>query len=82
MADRPLPQAVSEPRSFRWGAIALVLCFLALFLFVPLVAVFAEAFRRGVPVFLAAISEPEALAAIRLTLLVAVIAVPLNQFSE
>lgn len=78
MAPKSLPQAVSEPRAFRWGAIALVLCFLALFLFMPLVAVFAEAFRRGVPVFLSAISEPEALAAIRLTLLVAVIAVPLN----
>lgn len=78
MAHKLLPQAVSEPRAFRWAAVVLVLCFLALFLFVPLVAVFAEAFRRGVPVFLSAISEPEALAAIRLTLLVAVIAVPLN----
>ncbi len=44
----------------------------------PLLAVFVEAFRSGIPAYFAAINEPDALAAIRLTLLVAAIAVPLN----
>lgn len=52
--------------------------FLALFLFMPLLTVFSEALRKGFAVYLAAIIEPDALAAIRLTLLAAVIAVPLN----
>jgi sulfate transport system permease protein len=58
--------------------IALALGFLTLFLFVPLVAVFVEALAKGLDVYLAAIREPDALAAIRLTLLAALIAVPLN----
>lgn len=78
MAGNASRRPISEGPAVRWAAILLVLGFLVLFLLVPLTAVFAEAFRRGVPVYLAAISEPEALAAIRLTLLVAVIAVPLN----
>ena len=57
---------------------ALALAFLALFLFVPLAAVFAEALRKGWGVYLAAIAEPDARAAMRLTLLAAAIAVPLN----
>jgi sulfate/thiosulfate transport system permease protein len=52
--------------------------FLVLLLVVPLVTVFAEAFSRGVPWFAAALVEPDALAAIRLTVLVAAIVVPLN----
>lgn len=52
--------------------------FLALFLFMPLLTVFSEALRKGFGVYLAAIVEPDALAAIRLTLLAAAIAVPLN----
>ncbi|HET6467148.1 MAG TPA: sulfate ABC transporter permease subunit CysW, partial [Geminicoccaceae bacterium] len=52
--------------------------FLLVFLLLPLAAVFVEAFRRGVGAYLAAIVEPDAMAAIRLTLLVAAIAVPLN----
>jgi sulfate/thiosulfate transport system permease protein len=51
---------------------------LVLFLLLPLFAVFIEALRDGVGAYLAAIVEPDALAAMRLTLLVAVIAVPLN----
>jgi len=54
------------------------LAFLTLFLFVPLAFVFAEAFKKGVDVFLKAISDPDALSAVRLTLLAAGIAVPLN----
>jgi sulfate transport system permease protein len=55
-----------------------VLCFLVLFLLLPLIVVFTEAFKKGVSFYLAAISEPDAVNAIRLTLLAAGIAVPLN----
>jgi sulfate transport system permease protein len=58
--------------------IAVALLFLSLFLFLPLVAVFVEALKKGVEVYLAAITEPDALSAIRLTLVTAAIAVPLN----
>jgi len=54
------------------------LLFMTLFLFVPLATVFHQAFRKGLQVYLAAISEPDALSAIKLTLLAAAISVPLN----
>jgi sulfate transport system permease protein len=62
----------------RWLLIATALAFLTLFLFVPLAFVFYEALKKGGGVYLAAISDPDALDAIRLTLLTAAIAVPLN----
>jgi sulfate/thiosulfate transport system permease protein len=68
-ADRPAVRAV---------LIATALAFLTLFLLLPLLAVFVEALRQGLGAYLAGITEPDALAAIRLTLLVAVIAVPMN----
>ena len=68
----------TESRAAKWSAIALAGLFLALVLFIPLVAVFVEAFRLGWQAAFAAIVQPDALAAIRLTLLVAAIAVPLN----
>jgi sulfate transport system permease protein len=68
----------SESRPIQWLLIALAVLFLLLVLFLPLIAVFAEAFRRGLGVYLHALSEPDALAAIRLTLTVAAIAVPFN----
>ena len=58
--------------------IALSLIFLSLFLFLPLIAVFVEALRDGVGAYVAAITAPDTLAAIRLTLLTTCIAVPLN----
>ena len=58
--------------------IATALSFLVLFLVLPLVAVFVEAFRGGIGAYFAAITEPDARSAIRLTLTVAAIAVPLN----
>ena len=54
------------------------LLFLAVFLVMPLLAVFAQAFAKGFGVYFAAIAEPMALSAVKLTLLVAAIAVPLN----
>lgn len=70
--------ATAEPAWVRRGLIAIALIFLSLFLFVPLVAVFFEAFKKGVDVYLAAIVEPDAVSAIKLTLLAAAISVPLN----
>lgn len=71
-------RAVSEPAIIRWALIAIALLFVGLFLIAPLAVVFAEAFKKGGEGYLAAVSEPEAFAAIRLTLLVAAIVVPLN----
>jgi sulfate transport system permease protein len=70
--------ATTEPWLVRGVLILLALLFLSLFLFVPLIAVFAQAFEKGSAAYLAAFREPDALAAIRLTLLTAAIAVPLN----
>jgi sulfate transport system permease protein len=70
--------ALTEARAVRWTLIALAIGFLALFLVIPLLAVFSEALRRGVEPFLAAFDEPDTQSAIGLTLLVAAIAVPLN----
>ena len=62
----------------RHALLLVALLFLTLFLFIPLVAVFVEAFKKGAGVYLAAISEPDAAAAIRLTLIAAFVSVPLN----
>ena len=67
-----------EPRWVRWVLVATALAFLSLFLFVPLAFVFYEALKKGLGVYLAAISDPDAVDAIKLTLFVAGIAVPLN----
>ncbi len=72
------PRTLSEPRWVRALLIGIALAFLGLFLALPLVTVFVEAFRKGVDVYLASLVEPDAAAAIRLTLLVAFVAVPLN----
>lgn len=71
-------KATQEPVWVRWSLITLALLFLSIFLFVPLVSVFAEAFKKGWDVYLAAITEADALSAVVLTLTAAVIAVPLN----
>ncbi|MGE0213222.1 MAG: sulfate ABC transporter permease subunit CysW [Parvibaculaceae bacterium] len=67
-----------EPLSVRLLLIAVALAFLALFIGLPLVAVFAEALRKGTDAYFAALVEPDAVAAMRLTLTAAAIAVPLN----
>ncbi len=72
------PAATVEPLWVRITLITLALSFSALFLLLPLIAVFTEAFRKGWEAYLLAIIEPDALSAIRLTLLTAAIAVPLN----
>ena len=75
------PRASRARRSVPWVPIALItiaLLYLALFLFVPLAAVFYEALRKGVGVYWEAISEPDAISAIKLTFIAALIAVPFN----
>lgn len=71
-------RATTEPALIRWGLIALALAFLGLFVILPLIIVFGSALEKGFSDYFAAIHEPDALAAIRLTLLIAAIAVPLN----
>jgi sulfate transport system permease protein len=70
--------ALTEPRSVQWVAIGAVLGFVGVLLFVPLAVVFAQALAKGASAYFDSLRHPEALAAIRLTLLVAAIAVPLN----
>ncbi|NJL28813.1 MAG: sulfate ABC transporter permease subunit CysW [Thermoanaerobaculia bacterium] len=73
-----MSSATSEPRWVQLLLIGVALCFLALLLLGPLVMVFVQAFAQGFGVYLAALRHPDALAALRLTLLAALIAVPLN----
>jgi sulfate/thiosulfate transport system permease protein len=68
----------TEPKPVRVVIIAIAITFLSVFVVLPLVVVFAQAFSKGASAYLAALSDPEALAAIRLTLLVAAISVTLN----
>ena len=72
------PSARSEARWVQRALIVVSLLFLGAFLFLPLLAVFVEALRNGLRAYLASLIEPDALSAIRLTLLVAAIAVPAN----
>ena len=67
-----------EPAAVRWAIVAVAVLFLTIFLVLPLVTVFQQAFSRGIGPFFAALAEPDAVAAIRLTLLVAAISVSLN----
>ncbi len=78
VAPRALRNATTEPLWVQRLLIGLALAFMTLFLFVPLVTVFFEAFKKGVDVYLAAITEPDALSAIQLTLIATAISVPLN----
>ena len=68
----------TESPLVRWTLTALALAFMALFLLLPLAAVFTEALRNGAAAYFDALKDPDAWSAIRLTLLTAVVAVPLN----
>ena len=68
----------TEPTWVRWALITLALGLVFLFLLLPLAAVFTEALRKGLPAALEALREPDAWSAIRLTLITAAVAVPLN----
>ena len=69
---------LTEPAWVRWLLIGGALVFLALFLFLPLAAVFSQAFEKGWQTYIEAIREPDAVSAIKLTVITAAIAVPLN----
>jgi sulfate transport system permease protein len=70
--------ATREAPWVKWTILAIALSFFALFLLLPLVAVFSEALRKGFGAYLAALTEADALSAVKLTLIAAAIAVPLN----
>ena len=78
MRPGQIAQATTEPRWVRWTLIGVALGFLTLVVAIPLVLIFVEAFAKGWQVYLAALTESDARSAIKLTLLVAIIAVPLN----
>jgi sulfate transport system permease protein len=78
IATRPLRSATTEPPLVRYLLTALALAFLASFLLLPLVLVFAESLRNGLGTYIKAITDPDALSAIKLTLIAAAIAVPAN----
>ena len=81
MSDVPLRAyrpVTTEAPGFRTALILIVLALLALLLFAPLITVFYEALRKGWFAALTSLTDPEAYSAIRLTLLVAALAVPLN----
>jgi sulfate transport system permease protein len=67
-----------EPAFVRWTVVAIAILFLFVFLVLPLATVFQQAFSRGLGSYLAALAQPDALAAIQLTLMVAAISVALN----
>lgn len=70
--------STTEPRWVRWVLTTVALVFMGLFLILPLLSVFGEALRKGWDVYISALGEPDALSAIKLTLITALIAVPLN----
>ncbi|MDO9074137.1 MAG: sulfate ABC transporter permease subunit CysW, partial [Rubrivivax sp.] len=77
-APRRIRAATAEAPWVRVLLIGLALGFMTLFLFIPLVTVFYEAFKKGWDVYIAAVTEPDALSAIKLTMIAAAISVPLN----
>jgi sulfate transport system permease protein len=77
-AARKATLATTEGAFVRWFLIGITVLFLGVFLFMPFAVVFSSALAKGVSVYFSALSEPDALAAIRLTLIAAGIAVPVN----
>lgn len=78
ISHQTLHSAITEPKWVRYLLILVTFFFLSLFLLLPLVAVFSQALEQGVQTYLEALVEPDALSAIRLTFITALIAVPLN----
>jgi sulfate/thiosulfate transport system permease protein len=78
MTSKKVQAGTTEARWIRYSLIGLALTFMFLFLVLPLAAVFTEALRKGLDAYLEALKEPDAWSAVRLTLITAAIAVPLN----
>ncbi|CAM4308745.1 sulfate transport system permease protein [Paenibacillus endophyticus] len=72
------PQHINESALVRFVLIGIAMLFLGLVVLLPLASVFVEAFKKGVGVYIDSITEPDALSALKLTLIVALIAVPVN----
>lgn len=62
----------------KWLLITIALAFLGIFILIPILAVFSEALKKGIELYVSALTEPDAWAAIRLTLITTAIAVPIN----
>ena len=77
-SSRSSRRGTTEAPWIRWTLTGLALVFIALFLVLPLAAVFTEALRKGWLAYWEALNEPDAWAAIRLTLLTSAVAVPMN----
>src|SRR5258708_13052190 len=77
-SESPKKPGTADPPAVRIALITIALIFVALFIFIPVIAVFTEALQKGLGAYFAAIVDPEARPAIRLTLMAAAIAVPLN----
>ena len=77
-SDAQAGRATRDPAWVKWTLIGVVVLFLTVILIMPIAVVFTEALKKGVGVYWAALSQREALSAIKLTLLAAAIAVPLN----
>jgi sulfate transport system permease protein len=78
MSARRYRSALVEPASVRWLLIAVTLAFLGVFLLLPLITVFVQALWSGIGTYFRALADTDTLASIRLTLVTAAIAVPLN----
>ena len=76
--NAPVSGARQDPSWIRWTAFSVTFGFLGLLVAVPLVSVFANACSKGLPAYWAAISHPDTLSALRMTLFAAAVAVPLN----
>lgn len=76
--DNQIKPRVNTGGIHKWLLISIALVFLGIFILVPLIAVFTEAFQKGMGLYFLALTEPDAWAAIKLTLITAVIAVPIN----
>jgi sulfate transport system permease protein len=72
------PQALQDPDWVRWSLVSIAVCFIGLFICLPLGLVIVKAFSKGLEAYWVALSEPDTLAALRLTLLTALVTVPLN----
>jgi sulfate/thiosulfate transport system permease protein len=73
-------RSTQEPAFVKWFLIAVAVAFSVLFLFLPIINVFAQAFLKGWPHYIKVLADPDTRSAIRLTLLTAAISVPLNVF--
>ncbi len=78
LTSNKVQAGTTEARWIRYSLIGTALVFMFLFLVLPLAAVFTEALRKGLDAYLEALKEPDAWSAIRLTLITAAVAVPLN----